>query len=147
AGRAEPGCGAVTRRLQKKRNKAQAERSGLLIWAKSRAGWPDDYFVFRLLGLAVLVEGGEVGPEIVGFGFVLDAGKGHLGAGNLGLRVLDVFEELILAPGDAGILVRVGITVVGRRSRLAAVNPVELGADLVLGAFADRVAGQALVER
>ena len=52
-----------------------------------------------------------------------------------------------LVPGDAGVLVGVGIVVAFHGARLAAVEPVELGADLVLGAFADRVAGQALVER
>jgi len=86
-------------------------------------------------------------PEIIDLLLVLDAGERHLGAGNLRLRVLDVFLELGLVPGDAGILVGIRIVVVRRGAGLAAVDAVELGTDLVLGAFADRVAGQAFVER
>src|SRR4051812_5170071 len=99
------------------------------------------------LDLAVLVELRDVGPEIVDLVFALDAGERHLGAGNLGLRVLDVFLELGLVPGDAGILVGVRIGVALRGAGLAAVEPVQLRPDLVLGAFADGMAGQALVER
>src|SRR4051794_28441373 len=99
-----------------------------------------------LLRLAVLVVLRNERPEIVDLFLVLDAGKRHLRAGNLGLRVLDVFLELSLAPGDAGILVGVGVGIALDRAGLAAVQPVEHGADLVLGAFADRMAGHALVE-
>src|SRR6267142_4228930 len=97
--------------------------------------------------LSVLVVLREKRPEVAGFLLVLDAGEHHFGAGNLRLGVLDVVLELGLVPGDAGILVgiRVGITL--RRAGVAAVEPVELGADLVLGAFADRVTGHAFIER
>src|SRR6266404_162837 len=61
-----------------------------------------------LPGLAVLVVLREIGPEIACFLLVLDAGEDHLGAGNLGPGVLDVVEELFLAPGNAGILVGLG---------------------------------------
>src|SRR5260370_924396 len=100
-----------------------------------------------LLGLSVLVVLREKRPEVVDLFLVLDAGEGHLGAGNLRLGVLDVLLELGLVPGDAGVLVgvRVGITL--SRAGLAAVEPVELRADLVLGAVADRMAGHAFVER
>src|ERR1700730_9386686 len=103
--------------------------------------------VFSLLRLAVLIEGRDVGPEVVGLLLVLDAGQDHLGAGDLSPGVLDVLEELFLVPGDAGILVGVGIGIIRRGAGLAAVEPVELGADLVLGAVADRMAGHAFVER
>src|SRR5258706_8428456 len=100
-----------------------------------------------LLDLSVLVVLREERPEIVDFFLVLDAGECHFGAGNLRLRILDVFLELGLVPGDAGILVgvRVGITL--SRAGLAAVEPVHLRANLVLGALADRMAGHAFVER
>src|SRR6202043_2966348 len=65
-----------------------------------------------LLGLAVLVELRDVGPEIVDLVLVLDAGEGHLGAGNLCFGVLDVFLELGLVPGDAGVLVGVGVIII-----------------------------------
>src|ERR1700716_3681516 len=100
-----------------------------------------------LPGLSVLVVLRNEGPEIVDLFLVLDAGERHLGAGNLRLRVLDVVLELSLVPGDAGILVGVRIGIMRRGTGLAAVEPVELRADLVLGACADRVAGHAFVER
>ena len=88
----------------------------------------------------------EVGPQVVGFGLVLDAGEDHLGAGNFRLRVLDVVEEHVLAPGDAGVLVGLRVAVALDRARLAAFEPVEQRAHLVLGVFAYRVAGQAFLE-
>src|SRR5579864_5321093 len=51
----------------------------------------------------------EIGPEVAGLGFVLDAGENHLGAGNPGARILDVFLEGRFVPNDAGLLVRLGI--------------------------------------
>src|SRR5258708_8532114 len=98
-----------------------------------------------LLGLSVLVALREKRPEIVGFFLVLDAGEYHLGTGNLRLRVLDVVLEFGLAPGDAGILVGVRIGIIRRRAGLAAVEPVELRADLVLRAIAHLVTAQAFV--
>src|SRR5215470_18732409 len=101
----------------------------------------------RSLRLAVLVVLRNVRPEGVRLVLVLDAGEHHLGAGNFSLGIPNVFEEDILIPGDAGILVGVGIGIALDAAGLAAVEAVEHRADLVLGAFADGVAGQALVER
>src|SRR5262245_8585664 len=98
------------------------------------------------LRFAVLVVLRKIGPEVVGLVLVLDAGEDHLGAGNLPLGILDIFEEDFLAPGDAGILVGVGIGIALDAAGLAAVEAVEHRADLVLGAFPDRVASQALVK-
>src|SRR5450756_482824 len=100
-----------------------------------------------LLGLAVLVVLRDERPDIIDFLVFLDAGEGHLGAGNLGLGIPDVFLELGLVPGDAGILVGVRIGITLSRAGLAAVDPVQFGTHLVLGVFADGVAGQAFVER
>ncbi len=47
----------------------------------------------------------EKGDQIVGFLLVLQAGIDHLGARDLRFRVLDVFAEGRLIPGDPGILV------------------------------------------
>src|SRR6266852_2100760 len=99
------------------------------------------------LDLSILVVLREKRPEIVDFLLVLDAGERHLGAGNLRLRILDVFLELRLVPGDAGILVGIGIGIAVGGAGLAAVQSVEFRADLVLGALADGVAGHAFVER
>src|SRR6476661_428335 len=99
------------------------------------------------LGLSVLVVLRQKRPEVAGFLLVLDSGEYHLGTGDLCLRVLDVVLELGLVPGDAGVLVGVRIGITLSRAGMAAVEPVELRADLVLGAFADRVAGYAFIER
>src|SRR5262249_22767392 len=112
-----------------------------------RAGRRADEIISRSLRLAVLVVLRDVSPEGVRLILVLDAGEYHLGAGDFSLGILDVFEEDILVPGDAGILVGVGIGIALDAAGLAAVEAVEHRADLVLGALADGVAGQALVER
>src|SRR5688572_10359283 len=52
-------------------------------------------------GVKLLEVGDEVGDALL----VLEAGIDHLGAGDLGPWVLDVFAENGLVPGDAGILV------------------------------------------
>src|SRR6476660_189221 len=58
--------------------------------------------------LAARVELLEVGEHVVDVGFAAPAGEDHLFAVDLRLRVLYVFLEGRLVPGDAGILVRLG---------------------------------------
>src|SRR5450631_488886 len=94
----------------------------------------------RSLLLSIRSELLEIGPKVAGFLFVLDAGEDHLGARNLGARILDVVLEGRLAPDDAGVLVGVGIAEAGRAAGMAAVEAVELGAGEVLRAFADAMA-------
>src|SRR5262249_32810026 len=89
----------------------------------------------------------DIRPLIGYLVLALDAGENHLGALNLGARILDVFLERLFAPGNARVLVGVGIIVPGRAAGFAAVDPIELGTDLVLGVLADRVARQAFLER
>src|SRR5262249_3334952 len=117
----------------------RASRRGLAV----QAAQPNDP---SLLLVAVRLELADIGPQVAGLLLVLDAGEEHLGAGDLGARILDVVLEGRLAPGDARILVGVAVIVARGRSRLAAVEAVELGADPVLGALADLVAGHALLE-
>src|SRR4051812_10139134 len=100
-----------------------------------------------LLGFAVLVVLREEGPEVVGLLLVLDAGEYHLGARNLCSRILDVILERGLVPGQARILVGIGIGIVRRGAGLASVQSIQFRTDLVLGALTDRMTGQALVER
>src|SRR5215216_772467 len=97
--------------------------------------------------MAVGTELLEVGPQIGDFLVVLDPGENHFGAGYLGSRILDVILERILAPGDPRILVGLGISIALDGAGLAALEPVEHRADLVLGIFADRMARQAFPER
>src|SRR5258708_19294035 len=78
-----------------------------------------------LLRLAVLVVLRNVGPEVVDLFLVLDAGEGHLGAGNFCLGVLDVFLELGLVQGDAGILVGFRVGIIRRGAGLAPPVPIE----------------------
>src|SRR5689334_11539774 len=99
-----------------------------------------------LLLAAVGLELADIGPQVVDLLVVLDAGEEHLGALNHPARILDIFLELGLAPGDARILVGVAVIVAGGRPRLAAVEAVELRTNAVLGALADLVAGHALLE-
>src|SRR5215216_1719934 len=97
--------------------------------------------------MAVGTELLEVGPQIGDFLVVLDPGENHLGAGYLGSRILDVILERILAPGDPRILVGLGISIALDGAGLAALEPVEHRADLVLGIIADRMARQTFPER
>src|ERR1700674_3326829 len=64
----------------------------------------------RLLLLAGGVELLEVGPQIGGLLLVLDAGEHHLGPRYLGPRILDVFLERRLVPGNAGVLVGLAVS-------------------------------------
>src|SRR6185437_9990826 len=88
-----------------------------------------------LLFVPVRTELFEVGPQVAGLFFVLDAGENHLGVGNLGAWILDVFLEGCFVPSDAGILVGVRVAVLGDRAGMTTVEPVEHGADLVFCPF------------
>src|SRR6185437_9852819 len=101
---------------------------------------------YRLLLLPVRSELADIGPEVGDLLRVLDARKDHLGAWDHRARIVDVFLERVLAPDDAGRLVGLGIAETRSRARVAAVEAVELGTDLVLRARADRMAGQAHLE-
>jgi hypothetical protein len=100
-----------------------------------------------LFSFTIPVVLGKERPEIVDLLLILDACERHFGTWDLCFRVLDVLLEYGFIPGDAGVPVSLGIAIVGRRASFAAINSIELRTDLVLGTFADRVAGQALVER
>src|SRR5262249_48316682 len=60
---------------------------------------------------------------------------------------LDVFLEDALVPGDAGVLVGLGVVEALGAARVAAVETVKLRPDLVLRALSDRMAREALLER
>src|SRR5262249_62381325 len=60
--------------------------------------------------------------------------------------VVDGVRGGCVAPGDARVLVGVAVIVAWGGSGLAAVEAIELGANAVLGALADLVAGHALLE-
>src|SRR5216684_4517573 len=75
----------------------------------------------------------EIAPQIIKFFVILDAGKNHLGAGNLGARISDVFLEYFLVPGDAGVFVCVAVTEAFYRARLATIKPVKHWSNLVGG--------------
>src|SRR6185312_14761974 len=78
-----------------------------------------------LLLVAVRAELLEVGPEIFSLFFVLEAGVDHLGARNLGARVLDIVLEARLVPADAGILIGGRIAVGFGRAGMASVEAVQ----------------------
>lgn len=85
-------------------------------------------------------QGRNLRNQVVPVLALLEAAKGHLGAGDVLLGVLEVLEQRLLLPGDALALVGVGVGVAVDGARLAAEQPVQRGADLVAAAGLDRVA-------
>jgi hypothetical protein len=71
---------------------------------------------------------------------LLQAAKGHLGAGDVLLGVLEVREKGIVVPGDALLLVGIGVRVTLDGAGLAAEQAVQSGANLVTAAGLDGVA-------
>jgi len=105
--------------------------------------------------------GENIRDEVVPVLLLLEAAKGHLGAGNVLLGVLKVVElqaivsgrsqsardapagctyEGVLVPGDALLLVGIGVGVAVDGAGLAAKEAVESGADLVALTLAESVA-------
>lgn len=80
----------------------------------------------RLFGLLL-----KEGDEVVAVLGLLEATEGHLGTGNVLLGVLEVLEQCVLVPGDALLLVGVGVRVAVDLAGLAAEEAMEHGADLV----------------
>jgi hypothetical protein len=80
----------------------------------------------RLFGLLL-----KEGDEVVAVLGLLETTESHLGAGDVLLGVLEVLEEGVLVPGDALLLVGVGVGVALNLTGLAAEKAVEHGADLV----------------
>lgn len=78
--------------------------------------------------------------EVLTVLLLLQATKGHLGAGNVLLGVLKVLEQSIVVPGDTLLLVGVGELVAVGGTRLAAKEAVQVGADLVATVLLDGVA-------
>src|SRR6185295_19332886 len=78
----------------------------------------------------------EVVPVLV----LLETAKGHLGAGDVLLGVLEVVKQRRLVPGDALLLVRVRVGEAVDRARLAPKQAVQRRPDLVAAARLERVA-------
>ncbi len=83
---------------------------------------------------------GDIRNEVVSVLVLLQAAKGHLGAGDVLLGVLEVLEQRLLLPGDALALVGVGVGVAADGARLAAEQAVQRRADLVAAVLLDGVA-------
>lgn len=83
---------------------------------------------------------GEVGNEILAVLLLLQATESHLGSGDVLLGVLEVSEEGVIVPGDALLLVGVGVGVAIDGSGLAAEKTVQGRTDLVGTALLDSVA-------
>ena len=80
----------------------------------------------RLFGLLL-----EEGDEVVAVLGLLETTESHLGARDVLLGVLEVLEERVLVPGDALLLVGIGVRVAIDLTGLAAEEAVEHGTDLV----------------
>jgi hypothetical protein len=100
------------------------------------------YFFTIALGIELL----EVSPNILGLLFILDSGKYHFGAWNSRSRIFDVFLKRLFVPCDAGILIGIGVAVIRRTSRVAAVEAVEFGSDTVRRARPGLVTRRALLK-
>src|SRR6266481_1627994 len=90
-----------------------------------------------LLFIAVGCELLEIAPQIRDFLVVLDAGKNHLRARDLGAWISDIFLERFLVPSDAGILVCIGVTEAINSACLSTIEPVKDRSNLVGGVLAD----------
>ena len=86
------------------------------------------------------VEWPNVRDEVVPVLILLETAERHLGAGDELLGVLQVIEEGVLGPGDALLLVGVGVGEAVDGARLAAEEAVERRADLVAAALLEGVA-------
>jgi hypothetical protein len=82
----------------------------------------------------------EVGNQVVPVLLLLETAEGHLGAGDVLLGVLEVGEEGVVLPGDALLLVGVGVGVAVDGTGLAAEEAVQGRADLVAAVLLDGVA-------
>jgi hypothetical protein len=78
--------------------------------------------------------------EVIAILLLLQATKGHLGAGNVLLGVLKVLKQGLLVPGDTLVLVGIGEGVASSGTRLAAEETVQVGSDLVAAVGLDGVA-------
>jgi len=82
----------------------------------------------------------QVGNQVVAVLFLLQAGEDHLGAGDVLLGVGEVHVQRVRAPGDALVLVRLGVGVSRGLAGLPANQAVQVGALLVLAASLNSVA-------
>lgn len=71
---------------------------------------------------------------------LLETTESHLGAGDVLLGVLKVSEEGVVVPGDALLLVGIGVGVAVDRASLAAEKTVQSGTNLVAAVLLDGVA-------
>ena len=82
----------------------------------------------------------KVRDQISSVLLLLEAGKHHLGTGDVLLGVGQVDVEGVLGPGDPLVLVGLGVGEAGCLARLSAPHPVEVGSLLVLASSLDSVA-------
>jgi hypothetical protein len=101
--------------------------------------------IFRYSPLAVGAELSEIGDEIIPIGVLRQSGKNHFRPRDFSFRIGEVCVERCLVPGDAGVLVRIGVIITRNGTSLAPDQAVQLRPDDVLGAFADLVADLALL--
>src|ERR1700743_2096598 len=85
----------------------------------------------------------EIGNDIVNVLILRQTRENHLGAGNLGARVFQIFLQGRVVPGEAGVLVGIAIGVVWWGAGLAANDAVEHRSNGILGRLANLVAGPA----
>lgn len=83
---------------------------------------------------------GQVGDKVVSVLWLLQTTKGHLGAWNVLLWVLQVVMHGLFVPFDTLLLVGVGVGVAGGLAGFSAENTVQVRTNLVWAALLDGVA-------
>jgi hypothetical protein len=83
----------------------------------------------------------EVSQQVADLLLILEAGVGHLGAGNFGLGILDVLTKRRLVPSQTRVLVGIRISISRIRTGLSANEAIQNGTDSVLRGFADLMTG------
>src|SRR6516165_11511378 len=89
----------------------------------------------------------EIGDDVGALAAALDAGEGHVGAGNVAARIGDELVELVDGPIAALRLHRGGIVEARLRRLSTADHAIEVGADQVAPALGEGVAGRAFLGR
>src|SRR5208283_3670547 len=108
--------------------------------AECSSGARDHRFRGVLFFLTVGAKFGEISNEIIAIRFLGKSGENHFRAGNYALRIGKIFLELRLVPGNSRVLISVGIIITLYGARRAPDQPVQLGSDKILGAFANLMA-------
>src|SRR5690606_31655213 len=146
-------CGRMASRARSARwpakatsSSAERKKAGTSLIAAIPAFWKRRKSLGRQRR-RIVREAPQIGDQVGALLGVLRTGIGHLGAGGIGLRVLQELVQRVIGPGTLGALERVGVGEAVRMALRGADDVGQVGADLVGAAGLDGVAGGAFGER